>query len=119
MLFRSPAVLTGFREMAGDDGDSLLSSLVVTFFENTPLVLAEAHAALGRASAGELGRAAHTLKGSCSNFGAERMRAACQRLEDAARKKLPDEAAEMLAAIEREFALVRLALERELAPCAA
>ena len=114
-----PAVLTGFREMAGDDGDSLLSSLVVTFLENTPLVLAQAHAALDHASAGELGRAAHTLKGSCSNFGAERMRTACQRLEDAGRKKLPDEAAEMLAAIEREFALVRLALERELAPCAA
>ena len=114
-----PAMLAGFREMGGPGGQNLLASLIATFLENTPLVLREAHTALARGAAPEIERAAHTLKGSCSNFGAERMRAACQRLELAAQKGMPGDAAAMLAAIGREFALVRQALERELAPCAA
>ena len=89
------------------------------FLANTPAVLAEARAALARQAAPELERAAHTLKGSCSNFGAEPMRAACQRLEEAARSGPLAQAPAMLAAVEREFAFVRLALEREHSLCAA
>ena len=111
--------LAGFREIGGDGGENLLESLIATFLDNCPLVLREAHAALTRAAAPELERAAHTLKGSCSNFGAERMRAACQRLEQAARAGAGPDTAAMLAEIEREYALVKLALERELTLCAA
>ena len=114
-----PATLAGFREMDGNGGENLLASLIGTFLENTPLVLGEAHAALARQAVPELERAAHTLKGSCSNFGAARMQAACQRLELAAHQVVPENAAAMLADIEREFAFVRVALERELVPCAA
>ena len=114
-----PGTLAGFREMGGQGGENLLASLIGTFLENTPLVLAEAHAALARRAAPELERAAHTLKGSCSNFGAAGMRAACERLERAAHQGPLGSASAMLAAIEREFALVRAALERELAPCPA
>jgi CheY-like chemotaxis protein/HPt (histidine-containing phosphotransfer) domain-containing protein len=112
------SVLASFREMDGV-GDDLLGSLITTFLENTPLVLGEAQAALARSSAPQLERAAHTLKGSCSNFGAERMRSACQKLEHAARGGSLEKAPEMLAAIEREFVSVRLALERQITPCAA
>jgi PAS domain S-box-containing protein len=112
------SILASFREMDGV-GEDLLGSLITTFLENTPLVLGEARAALARTSAPQLERAAHTLKGSCSNFGAERMRTACQKLEHAARGGSLDKAPEMLAAIEREFSSVRLALERYTTPCAA
>ncbi len=114
-----PGMLAGFREMDGKDGENLLASLIATFLENTPLVLGEAHAALARGAAPEIERAAHTLKGSSSNFGAARLGAACQRLEQAAHQGTLENAAAMLADMEREFAFVRLALERELAPCAA
>ncbi len=114
-----PGMLAGFREMGGQGGENLLDTLIATFLENTPLVLGEAHAALDRQAAPQLERAAHTLKGSCSNFGAGAMHAACQRLELAARAGALQPAAEMLAAIEREFAFVQRALERERTLCAA
>ena len=110
-------ILAGFREMGADRGGSLLGSLIETFLENTPQVIAAAREALaGRVSA-ELERAAHTLKGSSSNFGAERMGAACAELERAAHDGVPDGAAAMIAAIESEFASVRIALERERSTC--
>ena len=66
----------------------------------------------------QLERAAHTLKGSCTNFGAERMRAACERLELAARAGNLENAAGMIKEIDNEFELVRLALEHEKPVCA-
>ena len=114
-----PAMLAAFREMDGPGGENLLDTLIATFLENTPAVLAEARAALALQSAPPLERAAHALKGSCSNFGAAAMRAACQRLEDTARAGTLAPAPAMLAAVEREFAFVRLALERERNLCAA
>ncbi len=68
---------------------------------------------LARKSGPLLERAAHSLKGSCSNFGAERMRAACQDLESIARDGGLEKAADALVAIEQEFGYVRHALERE------
>ncbi len=114
-----PAMLAAFREMDGPGGENLLDTLIATFLENTPAVLAEARAALALQSASQLERAAHALKGSCSNFGAEAMRAACQHLEQAGHAGTLAQAPAMLAAIEREFAFVRLALERERSLCAA
>ena len=111
------AVLAGFRELDSGGGEHLLESLIATFVENTPLVLGEARAAVASRSAPLLERAAHTLKGSCSNFGAERMRAACQRLEQSAHEGALGKASEMIAVIEREFASVRVALERERTAC--
>ncbi len=113
-----PSALASFREM-DDQGEDLLGTLIETFLKNTPLVIGEANAAIARHSAPQLERAAHTLKGSCSNFGAERMRAACLRLELAAHQGGLENAAEMLAAVELEFASVRIALEREAAVCTA
>ena len=65
--------------------------------------------------AARVARLAHTIKGSCSNFGAHRMRAACERMETAALGDSSCEGlAEMLGEIEREFGFVRTALEREM-----
>jgi CheY-like chemotaxis protein/HPt (histidine-containing phosphotransfer) domain-containing protein len=106
--------LEGFRELEGEAGENILEKLVDLFLENTPSVLREAHAALNAQMSPQLARAAHTLKGSCSNFGAERMRDACLQLEQAANQDAFGNAAESLAQVEREFHCVRLALEREL-----
>ncbi len=113
------AVFAGFREMDGDGDESLLATLVATFLENTPLVLSEARAGVACHSAPQVERAAHMLKGSCSNFGAERMRAACLQLEEVAGQGSLARAAELIAVIEQEFASVRVALEHETSPCAA
>jgi len=76
-------------------------------------VLAEARNALTANASPQLARAAHTLRGSCSNFGAERMRAACQQLETFANGGVLEGAEELLAVVEKEFSYVRVALEHE------
>ena len=112
-----PQILAGFREMGADESGQLLDTLIETFLENTPQLIEAAREALARRGVAEIERAAHTLKGSSSNFGAERMGAACAELERAAHDGVLDGATEMINAIEAEFASVRVALERERSTC--
>ncbi|HEX8295586.1 MAG TPA: Hpt domain-containing protein, partial [Chthoniobacteraceae bacterium] len=93
--------------------------LIDVFLENTPKVLAEGRAALAAHSTPQLARVAHMLKGSCSNFGAERMRQACARLEDLANTGVEENSDQLLSEVEKEFACVRIALERERPACVA
>jgi two-component system, sensor histidine kinase and response regulator len=107
-----PAALASFREM--DDGEGrVLDQLISAFLDNTPKVLAEAHRALEQKAALQVARCAHSLKGSCGNFGASAMWEACQRLEKLAGTGTVSGAPELLSQIESEFARVRAALEHE------
>ncbi len=105
--------IESFRVLDDLTGDDLLVKLINLFLDNTPKVLGEARAALAANATPQLARAAHTLKGSCSNFGAERMRTACQRLEELANRGVLEGAEELLAAVEKEYSYVRVALEHE------
>ena len=68
------------------DGDrELLREVVMLFFEDTPKLLTEMRAAIDRGDARALERAAHTLKGSISNFGVPSAVAPALRLEQMAR----------------------------------
>jgi PAS domain S-box-containing protein len=111
------SIVAGFRELEVEGEESILVKLIDVFIENTPRVLAEARQALNTRMSPQVERAAHTLKGSCSNFGAERMRAACQRLEHSAKDGNLENAASLIKEIENEFELVRLALEHEKPVC--
>jgi len=104
--------LAAFREM--DDGAGrVLEQLVNAFLDNTPKVLNEGRHALGLGAALQLVRCAHSLKGSCSNFGAAAMRDACGRLEELAKTGDLRGASDLLSQIQSEFERVRIALERE------
>jgi CheY-like chemotaxis protein len=109
-----PAALDGFRQFDGDDGPSLLVQLIGVFLENTPVLLRDLRRALATNSAKDVQRVAHTLKGSCSNFGANRLRAACLNLEQLAEAGNLEGAEILLQEIEKTFEGVRQALEREL-----
>jgi len=111
-------IIAGFREMDIEGEESILAKLIDVFLENTPRVLLEARAAVAKRMSPQLERAAHTLKGSCSNFGAERMRKACETLEAVARGGELERAEELINLIEKEFEYVRLALEHERPACA-
>jgi len=114
-----PEILAGFREMDIEGEESILGRLIDVFIENTPRVLEEARTALRSNMSPHLERAAHTLRGSCSNFGAERMRVVCEKLEKVAREGELERAGELIAQVEKEFEFVRLALEHEKPACAA
>jgi PAS domain S-box-containing protein len=111
--FIDPAALDGFRQFDTDDGPSLLTQLIEVFLENTPILLRDLRVALAKGAAPDLMRVAHTLKGSCSNFGAHRLRADCLRLEQLAETGSLEGAEILLQEIERTFEGVRQALERE------
>jgi CheY-like chemotaxis protein/HPt (histidine-containing phosphotransfer) domain-containing protein len=107
-----PAAIASFREM--DDGEGeVLAQLIAAFLDNTPKVIAEAQRALDQRAALQLARAAHSLKGSCSNFGAQPMRETCQRLETLAGTGNLAGASDLLTEIQVEFERVRTALESE------
>ncbi len=106
--------IDGFRELEAEMGQSVLPGLVRLFLENTPAVISGARAAVSAGDGRILAREAHMLKGSCANFGATRMRNACDRLEHLARAGEMDHAAELLGEIEREYDYVRIALEHEI-----
>ena len=107
-------VLDSFREMEAESGQSIVAGLITLFLENTPAVFVDAREALENKDCARLSRAAHMLKGSCSNFGAHRLQKVCAQLEDCANNAGLDEARGILEDAEREFGYVRIALEHEL-----
>jgi HPt (histidine-containing phosphotransfer) domain-containing protein len=68
----------------GGDED-FLREIADLFLEDCPKLLADIHSAVSTGDAGALEHAAHTLKGSVSNFGAEAARQAAFRLENLGR----------------------------------
>jgi CheY-like chemotaxis protein/HPt (histidine-containing phosphotransfer) domain-containing protein len=112
--------LEALRELGIDDfgGNSdILTDLIDTFLENAAQIFAQATDALSRREPAALALAAHTLKGSCSNFGAAPLQRLCAELEGVARN--PDftgsasaesRAAQLLKAARREFERVSRAL---------
>ena len=104
-----------FRQLEEETGESVLESVIDLFCKRTPPMFTEARKAIMSDDPARVARLAHTIKGSCSNFGAHRMQAACERLERALLgDSSSDGLVEMLARIEREFGLVCAALENEM-----
>jgi len=83
---------------------SFLQEIVDLFSEDSPKLLAGIRAAIAASDRQALERAAHTLKGSVSNFGAERARAAALQLEMLGRTGDLTGAAVACRSLEREVA---------------
>jgi two-component system, sensor histidine kinase and response regulator len=111
--------LAALRELDMDGDSGILTQLIQVFLENTPMLISDARRAIGQGTAADVTRVAHTLKGSCANFGATRLRVVCAKLEQLAGGGSIHGAGALLGEIEREFGFVRTALERELTVCAA
>jgi CheY-like chemotaxis protein len=88
----------------------LVPQLISIFLESAPLDIQKASIALRDADPAGLANAAHSLKGSCSNFGATRMHELCQQLEKLGRSELIETAPEILVLIEKEFNRARTEL---------
>ena len=80
-----PAPLDDLLEAMGEAGPELVRSLVVTFLDEAPRLLAAAAEAEGAGRNKEVQRAAHSLKSSSAALGALRLSSACRELETAAR----------------------------------
>jgi len=94
-----------------------LEEIAALFAEDCPKLLADIRSAIDAGNSGKVERAAHTLKGSVSNFGAEPAREAALRLEMLGRSGDLRPAVEAYAVLEREIersTAALLALARKL-----
>ncbi|HEY1013288.1 MAG TPA: response regulator, partial [Herpetosiphonaceae bacterium] len=107
------AVLEGLRELNSDDEPDIVTMLIEIFFNSAPALLAQIREQAARQDGPALEIAAHSLKGSASNLGARELARLCKDLEYAGRDGRFELVPAQLVAAEREFARVRLALERE------
>ncbi|MFC3609034.1 Hpt domain-containing protein [Stutzerimonas tarimensis] len=81
--------------------------LLKTYLDDSETRLLALRQASASGEAEALRRTAHSLKGSSSNLGAVRLVHLCQLLEDLGRSGQLAAAAELVARVEEEFAVVR------------
>ncbi len=94
-----------------DEDDSLIQEMVTIFLQDAPKQLSAAHQALANQDSKELGRIAHTLKGSSSYYGAKRLAIPCTELEDNCEVGNLSGASSLVAQLEKEFEAVREVLK--------
>jgi CheY-like chemotaxis protein len=104
----SPAI--DLRPLIDSGMGDIIPRLIEIFLETAPHDIEKAGAALRSSQGADLEDAAHRLKGSCSNLGAERLRDLCQQLERLGRDGSLQGARELIAAVEKEFDRVRMEL---------
>ena len=98
------------RELAEGDTQEFLKDLLGTYITDTSkrLIALQKNAAAGNAR--ELMRAAHAIKGSSLNVGANLLADYCQQVEEIAATGSLDGTAKLVAQIEREFERVKTEL---------
>ncbi len=73
--------IDGLRELSPDAGTDFLRELIEIYLQDTPLRIAEMEDALNKQDIPSFTRAAHTIKGSSSNFGATKLTKLAHELE--------------------------------------
>lgn len=101
------------RKISMDDRE-FAGELVRVFLEDAAAQVERLRAAVERADCVETAEAAHRLKGSGGNVGAEVLAEACSGLETAGRAGRVEELSAGLAAIDRELGRARDLFESEL-----
>lgn len=106
-----PQSLAALRELNPED-PGFLRELIDTFLDDMPRRFDEIDRALAAQDAELLTRAAHTIKGSCSNFGATHLAHLALEMEKQGKAAAFADATAALPALKAEFARVRTALEQ-------
>jgi HPt (histidine-containing phosphotransfer) domain-containing protein len=110
-----PNAIDALRSLSPDD-DSFLRDLIRIFLKDSPERLAEIEEALAQGDATRMARAAHSLKGSSSNFGAIRLQAASEKVELLGRQGALAGVPPLIPSLKAEYGAVRTALEALLPP---
>ena len=88
----------------------LFRELVGYFLEDCPEMLDQIHLGLGEQDSMRVERAAHSLKGLAANFGAARVVASAQTLEDLARQRKLEPARDVALRLDKEVGDLKTAL---------
>ena len=103
------------RALSPDGGTEFLRELIEIFLQDVPARLAEIDAGLAHADAVGVARAAHTIKGSSSNFGAKRLANAAHEVEMHGKTGNLPAAGAGVPPLRSEFDLVAVQLQQVLA----
>ena len=106
-----PAVLNKLKATLGPRADEVLPVLLGQFFGDGPTLLADQRLAIAEDRAGDLCRAAHTLKSNAATFGAMALNAVEKDLERLAKAGTVSGAEPLLLRGEQEFARAKAAIE--------
>lgn len=109
--------LNALRQLNPANGVNVLKKLIAIYLKSAPGFLSQIENAIQAKDNHSLRRAAHTLKSSTVNIGAETLADICQKLEDFGDNNQVDEAAKLLAKFQHEFLQVTIALEEVLVEC--
>ena len=110
---RSVDLSAALARVGGDE--ELLREIAQIFLDESPNSLARLRAAAGAGDADAIETAAHTLKGSVGNFGAETARAAAFRVEEIGRSRDLSGVQKALAALETAVHALNAELARLIA----
>ena len=96
--------IANLRDLNPGDNGEFLREIIGIYIEDTPKRIADLKACLASGDAPAFTRAAHTIKGSSANVGAQVLRAAAARLEFLSRTEGLGAVAQLVADCEAEFA---------------
>jgi HPt (histidine-containing phosphotransfer) domain-containing protein len=111
-----PAAIENLRSLNPGDRGEFLREIIGIFLEDTPQRLAELDECLAKGDAARFSRAAHSIKGSSSNLGANALRDVAGQLEHRSQKEGLADVATQLANLKAEFDRAKVELDRLLAP---
>jgi histidine phosphotransfer protein HptB len=94
-------------------GQALAHDMIEMFVEDTPLRIATAREGVVQGDAGAVEHAAHSMKGSCAQFGATTMQRLALEVEMLAKRRDLADVAPLLEELVREFAAYRPFIEPE------
>src|SRR2546429_824536 len=114
-LALDPAVLSELRQFQGQGEPDIVQELAEAFQFETPLLLEALREAMARGQPDQLQSAAHNLKGSSNNLGAQTMAALSAELEAIGKTGTVEQAAELVTHLEQEYRRVCQALAAEIA----
>jgi CheY-like chemotaxis protein/HPt (histidine-containing phosphotransfer) domain-containing protein len=106
--------LEAIRNLPGTDGTALVNKVIHAYFEDTPVRLAQMKSAIEAGDAEALRKAAHGMKSSSANVGAERLAGLCRDLEMIGRDGALDAAPLLLHRTAGELAIVLDALQPQI-----
>ena len=105
-----PEAIANLRELNPGDGGEFLREIISIYLEDTPKRIEDLKTTLKASDVGAFTRAAHTIKGSSANVGAQVLRGIAERLEIMSRRDGLGQAGSVVAEIEAEFAKVSVEL---------
>jgi HPt (histidine-containing phosphotransfer) domain-containing protein len=104
--------IANLRELNPGDGGEFLREIIGIYVEDTPKRIADLKACLASGDVTTFTRAAHTVKGSSANVGAQVLKAIAERLEHISRKDGLGSVAPLIADCEAEFGRVTVELRK-------